>query len=40
MRLYLDVCCLGRLDDDPGQPRIRLEADAIELILHRIAANQ
>jgi predicted nucleic acid-binding protein len=40
MRLYLDVCCLGRLDDDPGQARISLEADAIELIFQRIAANQ
>lgn len=33
MRVYLDVCCLNRPFDDQAQPRIRLEADAVEVIL-------
>ena len=35
MKVYLDVCCLSRLTDDQTQPRIHLEAEAIELILRR-----
>ncbi len=31
-RIYLDACCLSRLTDDQGQPRIRQEAEAVELI--------
>lgn len=32
-RVYLDVCVLNRLFDDQRQMRIRLETDAILLIL-------
>lgn len=34
--VYLDVCCLQRPFDDQSQDRIRLEAEAIILILARI----
>jgi len=33
MKIYLDACCLNRPFDDQRQPRIRLEAEAISLIL-------
>jgi hypothetical protein len=33
MRVYLDACCLGRLTDDQTQQRIRIEAEAVELVL-------
>ncbi len=32
-QIYLDVCCLNRPFDDQRQDRIRLEADAVLLIL-------
>jgi predicted nucleic acid-binding protein len=32
-RIYMDVCCLNRPFDDWGQPRIRLEAEAVVAIL-------
>ncbi len=35
-KIYLDVCCLCRPYDDPSQLRIRLEAEAILIILNRI----
>lgn len=35
IQLYLDVCCLNRPFDDWGQPRIRLEAEAVLEILDR-----
>ncbi|WP_256875183.1 hypothetical protein [Nostoc sp. C052] len=31
--IYLDVCCLNRPFDDQTQERIRLEAEAVLLIL-------
>src|SRR5215470_12777754 len=34
-RIYLDVCCLNRPFDDQRQDRIRLEAEAVLLILGR-----
>ena len=34
-RIYLDVCCLNRPFDDQSQERIRLEAEAVLLILSR-----
>lgn len=34
--VYLDVCCLQRPFDDQRQARIRLEAEAVKLILGRI----
>lgn len=36
MKIYLDVSCLNRPFDDQSQPRIRLEAEAVELILQKI----
>jgi len=35
-RLYLDVCCLNRPFDDQSQDRIRLEAEAVRIILIRV----
>ncbi|MFQ5400239.1 MAG: type II toxin-antitoxin system VapC family toxin [Anaerolineae bacterium] len=39
MKIYLDVCCLNRPFDDQSQERIRLEAEAVALILKRIQAG-
>jgi len=36
MKLYLDLCCFGRLFDDPVQPRVKLEAEAVLMILKEI----
>lgn len=36
MKIYLDVCCLNRPFDDQTQNRIRLEAEAVLLILTRM----
>jgi predicted nucleic acid-binding protein len=36
IRVYLDVCCLNRPFDDQRQDRIRLESEALLLILSRI----
>ncbi|MFZ0392942.1 MAG: type II toxin-antitoxin system VapC family toxin [Terracidiphilus sp.] len=33
LRIYLDACALNRLTDPPSQPRISLEAAAVEQIL-------
>ncbi len=38
--LYLDVSCLNRPFDDQRQTRIRLEAEAVTLILERIEAGR
>jgi predicted nucleic acid-binding protein len=35
MKIYLDVCCFNRPFDDQSQERIRLEAEAVLLILQR-----
>jgi predicted nucleic acid-binding protein len=35
VRIYLDVSCLNRPFDDQSQSRIRLEAEAVRLILAR-----
>ncbi len=35
MKIYLDTCCLNRPFDDQLQPRIRLESEAITLILEK-----
>ena len=37
--IYLDACCLNRPFDDQRQPRIRLEAEAVLLILQRVAGG-
>ena len=39
MKIYLDVCCLNRPFDDQTQNRIRLEAEAVLLILTHIQAG-
>ncbi|MEQ1852481.1 MAG: PIN domain-containing protein [Chthoniobacteraceae bacterium] len=33
MKVYLDVCCLGRLFEESDQTRMRRESDAIQKIL-------
>lgn len=38
-RVYLDVCALGRPLDDQSQMRIRLEADAVHLILSYVTTG-
>jgi predicted nucleic acid-binding protein len=40
MRIYLDVSCLNRPFDDQSQGRIRLEADAVIIVLQAIDAGQ
>lgn len=35
LRVYLDVSCLNRPDDDQQQARIRLETEAISIIMER-----
>ena len=35
MKIYLDACCLNRPFDDQRQPRVRLEAEAILLVLQK-----
>ena len=39
MKIYLDVSCLNRPFDDQSQPRIRLESEAVTLILEQIDAG-
>lgn len=39
MKIYLDVSCLNRPFDDQSQPRIRLESEAVALILEQIDAG-
>jgi len=39
VRVYLDVSCLNRPFDDQRQTRIRLESEAVTLILDRIDAG-
>ncbi|HAA32107.1 MAG TPA: hypothetical protein DCE56_35915 [Cyanobacteria bacterium UBA8553] len=38
--IYLDVCCLNRPFDDLTQERIRLEAEAVLLILNRCQSGR
>lgn len=39
-KIYLDVCCLNRPFDDQAQQRIRLETEAILLILSQCRSGQ
>jgi predicted nucleic acid-binding protein len=39
MKIYLDTCALNRLTDDPTQPRIAAEAEALEHILAFISTG-
>lgn len=38
-RVYLDVCCLNRPFDDQRQARIRIESEAVVLILQAVDAG-
>jgi len=40
VRVYLDVSCLNRPFDDQSQMRIRLEAEAVLLILERVDVGE
>lgn len=40
MRIYLDCCCLNRPFDDQSQERIRLESEAVLVVLHRIERGE
>lgn len=40
LRIYLDVCCINRPFDDQRQDRIRLESEAILLILEHCEAGE
>jgi hypothetical protein len=40
MLIYLDNCCFNRPYDDQAAPRVRLEAEAIELILNAVAESR
>lgn len=40
IRIYLDACCLNRPFDDQTHDRIRLEAEAVLLILSHVEAGQ
>ncbi len=39
-KIYMDVCCLNRPFDDQTQDRVRLEAEAILLILQHFEAKE
>ena len=39
MRIYLDSCCLQRPLDDQTQPRIKVEAEAVLVILASVQAG-
>jgi len=39
-RIYLDPCCLNRPFDDQSQDRIRLESEAVLLILLRVQQHE
>ena len=39
-RVYLDVCALNRPLDDQEQMRIRLEADAVQLVLSHVRSGE
>jgi hypothetical protein len=40
MRLYIDLSCFNRPFDDQGQERIRLETEAVLLVLTRIVEGK
>lgn len=39
MRIYLDCCCLQRPSDDQKQPRIRVETEAVLVILAQVQSG-
>jgi predicted nucleic acid-binding protein len=40
MRIYLDNCCLQRPLDDQTQPRIRVETEAVFVVLAAVQASE
>lgn len=40
MRIYLDACCINRPFDDQIQDRIRLESEAVLLVLGHCAEGR
>jgi hypothetical protein len=40
MRLYIDLSCFNRSFDDEGQERIRIETEAVLLVLTRIVEGK
>lgn len=40
MKVYLDACCLNRPFDDQSQPRVRLETEAVLLILEKLRQRE
>ena len=40
MKVYLDACCLNRPFDDQSQPRVRLETEAVSLILGKLSQHE
>ena len=40
LRIYLDTCCLSRLNDNPTQAQIQQEAAAVETILDYCSIGQ
>ncbi|HEU4886207.1 MAG TPA: PIN domain-containing protein [Longimicrobium sp.] len=40
IRIYLDTCCLNRPLDNQSQQRVRLESEAIIIILRRVARGE
>ena len=40
MKVYLDACCLNRPFDDQSQPRVRLETEAILLVLEKFHQSE
>jgi len=36
MRIYFDSCALNRLTDNPSQPRVRVEAEAVDRIFQLV----
>jgi hypothetical protein len=40
MKIYLDTCCLNRPFDDQRQERIRIETEAVVIILERLSHKE
>jgi hypothetical protein len=40
MKIYLDTCCLNRPFDDQRQERIRIETEAVIIILERLSRKE
>jgi hypothetical protein len=39
-RIYLDNCCLNRAFDDQSQDRVKLETEAIAVVMRRITGHE